>query len=141
MNKINIAKEDRVELLRQKYEEEIGKKWWTNPVTHGELGFASWEYQKWLEDKLSSPVEPVVKPANGGQIICWFIDENMVIGGSTGLEHLPAKYIAIFPEREKAESYLAQLNDGKALLIADNFRKFYDVIQAVCEEHESRLSV
>ena len=41
----------RIELQKQ-YETETGKKWWTNPVCHGEMGFASWEYQIWLEQKL-----------------------------------------------------------------------------------------
>ena len=38
--------------LQKQYENESGEKWWTNPVCHGEIGFASWEYQKWLEQKI-----------------------------------------------------------------------------------------
>ena len=34
------------------YEKETGNRWFTNPVCHGEIGFASWEYQKWLETKM-----------------------------------------------------------------------------------------
>jgi len=39
--------------LQEQYEKETGKSWFTNPVCHGELGFASWEYQKWLEEKIT----------------------------------------------------------------------------------------
>lgn len=34
------------------YKEETGKDWMINPVCHGELGFASWDYQLWLEAKV-----------------------------------------------------------------------------------------
>jgi len=56
----------KVEELQEKYEQETGKKWWTNPVCHGEVGFASWEYQKWLETGLTEAnsevnVEAVVR--------------------------------------------------------------------------------
>ena len=29
------------------------REWWTNPVCHGETGFASWDYQLWLEAKVA----------------------------------------------------------------------------------------
>lgn len=50
------------EEIRKQYEIETGKKWFTVPFTHGEQAFASWEYQLWLEKKVSQ-VEPEVKPA------------------------------------------------------------------------------
>jgi len=40
------------EVIREDYERTTGKRWLTNPVCHGELGFASWEYQLWLETQL-----------------------------------------------------------------------------------------
>ena len=40
--------------VREQFENETGEKWWTNPVCHGETGFASWKYQEWLEKKLST---------------------------------------------------------------------------------------
>ncbi len=40
--------------LREQYEKETRKRWWTNPVCHGETGFAAWEYQTWLEEKVIS---------------------------------------------------------------------------------------
>jgi hypothetical protein len=40
--------------LRDEFEKETGEKWWTNPVSHGEMAFASWNYQLWLEKKLST---------------------------------------------------------------------------------------
>jgi hypothetical protein len=43
-----------IEQLREKYEQETKQRWWTNPVSHGEIAFASWEYQLWLENKLSA---------------------------------------------------------------------------------------
>lgn len=39
--------------LQELYEKETGKYWMTNPVAHGELEFASWDYQVWLEKKAS----------------------------------------------------------------------------------------
>jgi transposase len=35
------------------YEEETGKRWFTNSVNHGEIAYASWDYQNWLEEKAS----------------------------------------------------------------------------------------
>ena len=62
----------KTEELQEQYIEETGKRWWTNPVCHGEIGFASWEYQKWLETKLTeatarSNVEAEVIKKNGGR--------------------------------------------------------------------------
>ena len=39
--------------LQKQYENETGQKWFTNPVSHGEIEFASWEYQEWLENKVN----------------------------------------------------------------------------------------
>ena len=39
--------------LEEIYQNETGKKWWVNPVCHGELGFFSDDYMKWLETKVS----------------------------------------------------------------------------------------
>lgn len=41
-----------IEEVRRMFEEDEGKKWMTNPVCHGETGFASWDYQLWLENNL-----------------------------------------------------------------------------------------
>lgn len=41
------------EELREQYENETGEKWFIAPVCHGDTGFASWEYQTWLEEKAS----------------------------------------------------------------------------------------
>ena len=38
--------------LHEEYERSSGKKHWTNPVCHGELGFATWDYQIWLETEV-----------------------------------------------------------------------------------------
>ena len=50
--------------IQKQYETETGKKWWINPVAHGELAFASAEYQEWLEAKVSQ-IDCRVKPACG----------------------------------------------------------------------------
>ena len=34
-----------------------GMKWWTNPVSHGEFAFASWEYQEWLERQIIALIQ------------------------------------------------------------------------------------
>lgn len=50
------------EEIRNQFEAETGKGWMVIPVTHGENGYASWEYQLWLEQrvaKLSAPQQPV----------------------------------------------------------------------------------
>lgn len=40
--------------VRNQFEDETGKGWMVIPVTHGENGYASWEYQLWLENKLAT---------------------------------------------------------------------------------------
>jgi len=39
------------EEVREQYVNEIGKGWMVIPVTHGEYGYASWDYQLWLENR------------------------------------------------------------------------------------------
>lgn len=36
----------------EEYEKITGKKWWINPICHGEYGFCSDEYMLWLESEL-----------------------------------------------------------------------------------------
>jgi len=43
-----------VDHVRELYTSETGEGWMVTPVCHGEKGFASWEYQLWLERKLAS---------------------------------------------------------------------------------------
>lgn len=38
--------------VQKEFETATGRDWMTNPVCHGELGFASWEYQTWLESQV-----------------------------------------------------------------------------------------
>ena len=47
---------------QEQYEKETGKQWWINPVCHGELGYASWDYQLWLEDKVTNNQIDQFKP-------------------------------------------------------------------------------
>ena len=42
---------EQLEKVRNQYEAETGNSWMVVPVTHGENGYASWEYQLWLEAK------------------------------------------------------------------------------------------
>jgi len=56
-----------VEDLRLQFEKETKENWMTNPVCHGELGFASWNYQKWLEQK-AIQVQAGVSDDFGGQV-------------------------------------------------------------------------
>lgn len=41
-----------VEDVRNDFEKETGKRWMVVPVSHGENGYASWDYQLWLEGNL-----------------------------------------------------------------------------------------
>ena len=49
------------EEIRKQYETETGKKWCIIPYTHGENAYASWEYQLWLEKKVSQVEKPVIQ--------------------------------------------------------------------------------
>jgi hypothetical protein len=49
-----------VDDLRLQFEKETKENWMVNPVCHGEIGFASWKYQIWLEQK-AIQVEAKVK--------------------------------------------------------------------------------
>lgn len=53
-----------VEHVRELYTSETGEGWMVTPVCHGEKGFASWEYQLWLERKLAS-LSPGVEDGSG----------------------------------------------------------------------------
>lgn len=35
--------------LQEQFEKETGKRWYDVPYTHGEIAYASWDYQLWLE--------------------------------------------------------------------------------------------
>lgn len=51
--------------VRLQFEKETGNKWMTVPVTHGELAFASWKYQLWLENKAASQFPPLAEQGHG----------------------------------------------------------------------------
>ncbi len=51
--------EEEHEEIRKEFESESGKKWMINPTSHGETGFASWDYQLWLESSLRASQEEV----------------------------------------------------------------------------------
>ena len=40
--------------VQKQYSEETGKDWMVVPYSHGQEGYASWDYQLWLEDKLAA---------------------------------------------------------------------------------------
>jgi hypothetical protein len=52
------------EQLRKEFEEQTGNKAIVFPACHGETGYASWEYQSWLERKLAS-LSPGVEDGSG----------------------------------------------------------------------------
>jgi hypothetical protein len=70
------------EQLRKEFEEQTGNKAIVFPACHGETGYASWDYQSWLERKLASLSSPgsgwvnlVDELPNYGTIDVWVSDE------------------------------------------------------------------
>jgi len=56
---LTVEQEKRV-VINNEYEAFTGKKFWTKPVRHGDVAFASWEYQIWLENELVKARESVL---------------------------------------------------------------------------------
>lgn len=48
------SKKNNSEKIIKIFEDETGKKAIEAPYCHGEIGFASWDYQLWLEEKISN---------------------------------------------------------------------------------------
>lgn len=55
--------------IHEQYEEETGKRWFTNPVCHGEVAYASWEYQKWLEERASRMRQTLYSVPSEGRVV------------------------------------------------------------------------
>lgn len=56
-----MENQEKQQELRKEFEEKTGQKWFTNPVCHGETGYASWDYQLSLEDEVIRLREELTK--------------------------------------------------------------------------------
>jgi hypothetical protein len=137
------------EQLRKEFEEQTGNKAIVFPACHGETGYASWEYQLWLEQKLLEEYAQQSQPSG-----MWWVDDVNKIRGQA--KAFGDKYSGSISEQAAAEvGFNAAINQvinilsepspaGAAEGASEGISKIREVMnwisQCVDEDHDLEVS-
>lgn len=126
-----MENQEKQQELRKEFEEKTGQKWFTNPVCHGETGYASWDYQLSLEDeviRLRETVKDMIGDITEQPIDTVFGEDSAVFlqypgnepGYTAWLKTTPGVIAegetipACIEELKKLAKILKEVKDGKA---------------------------
>ena len=99
------------EQLRKEFEEQTGNKAIVFPACHGETGYASWEYQLWLEQKLLEEYAQQFRSPDMAEALR-LLDTASNLVGNPGTNISSSTDLACDSWQEKYKKFIASLSPG-----------------------------
>ena len=99
------------EQLRKEFEEQTGNKAIVFPACHGETGYASWEYQLWLEQNLLEEYAQQFRSPDMAEALS-LLDMASSLVGNPGTNISSSTDLACDSWQEKYKKFIASLSPG-----------------------------